>query len=189
MSQLEYEFRQALERGRRFELEVPACQLELKRRWLTPKVKGELPKVISIALHGIQFPKALTRCRSIHLRVQLALKEFLQCEVAYTIGWVLYLYGSMFQFDDQDIAGFLNATKPSGPFRIHTWLTLPSLEIIDVALPTKISVLRDIPSLAGRVVARHPAEMNPAMHYKPMLVGDDFFYRIDAVAGSNGWQF
>ena len=56
---------------------------------------------------------------------------------------------------------------------MYAWLTLPSLEVIDVALVTSLAVLNGWDEGHGAVLAKHADEVT-GMAYKPMLIGPDF---------------
>lgn len=102
------------------------------------------------------------------------MEQWLGCPVLYTIGWVDDgTEKGMFKFDDAFIADKLNNGHAGGTVNIHAWLTLPSMEVIDVALITSIAVLQKLPEGHGGVLAQHPDELK-GMAYKPMLVGPDF---------------
>ncbi|MDH5464863.1 MAG: hypothetical protein OEW60_04480 [Thiovulaceae bacterium] len=61
------------------------------------------------------------------------------------------------------------------PEKIHTWLTLPSGEIIDVAFMTIYGILYSEDSLIGNIVAKAPKDFTGGMEYYPVLVGEEFY--------------
>ena len=92
----------------------------------------------------------------------------------HTIGWIDDgTVNGMFKFDDAYILDKLANGCPGGSVRIHVWLTLPSMEIIDFSIATSLSVLNNTPEGRGEVIAKHADELE-GINYKPMLVGMDF---------------
>jgi hypothetical protein len=107
-------------------------------------------------------------------KATLGVRELVGCPVLYTIGWVDDgTAKGMFKFDDAFISDKLKHGHSGGTVNIHAWLTLPSMEVIDVALATTIAVVQNIPEGYGGVFAQ-PADGLNGMAYKPMLVGPDF---------------
>lgn len=96
------------------------------------------------------------------------------CPVLYTLGWVDDgTDKGMFKFDEPFIAEKLKSGHVGGTVNMHAWLTLPSLEVIDVALVTSLAVLNGWDEGHGAVLAKHADEVT-GMAYKPMLIGPDF---------------
>ena len=61
------------------------------------------------------------------------------------------------------------------PEKIHTWITLPSGEIIDLAFMTIYASLYHEESLIGNIVAKDPAELTGGMVYAPQVLGEAFY--------------
>ena len=168
------EWSAAIERTRRFGLEVPSHELQPSQRYLTPARQAEFPYVVQRGLGNLDFDDVVAQCMAIHYRLVPVLEQWLGCPVLYTIGWVDDLTPKgMFKFDDAFIADKLKNGNGGNVINIHAWLTLPSLEVIDVALATTIAVLQKLPTGHGAVLAM-PADDVKGFAYKPMLVGSDF---------------
>jgi hypothetical protein len=107
--------------------------------------------------------------------------DLLKVEVYLTTGYVkvandenqieYFGLGSLEEIDD----AIKNTTLPS---KIHTWLTLPSGEVIDLAFMTIYAALYHEPSLIGNIVAKHPKEFTGGMEYMPLLVGEGFYEKF-----------
>jgi len=65
------------------------------------------------------------------------------------------------------------------PEKIHTWLTLPSGEIIDLAFMTIYAALYHEETLIGNIVAKHADELTGGMVYTPQLVGESFYEKCN----------
>ncbi len=168
------EWAAAIERSKRFCLEVPSHEVQPAQRYLTDARHAEFPYVVQRGLGNLDFPDVVAQCMSIHYRLVPVLEKWLGCPVLYTIGWVDDgTDKGMFKFDDAFVADKLQNGHSSSTANIHAWLTLPSMEVIDVALVTTLAVLKGWKEGHGAVLAKHADEIT-GMAYKPMLVGPDF---------------
>lgn len=168
------EWAAAIERSKRFGLELPPGEAHPESRYLTDARQAEFPYVVQRGLGDLDFPDVVAQCMSIHYRLLPVLQEWLGCPVFYTLGWVDDGTDTgMFKFDDAFVADKLQNGHRDSTADIHAWLTLPSMEIIDVSLVTTLAVLKGWSEGHGAVLAKHADEIT-GMSYKPMLVGPDF---------------
>lgn len=171
------EWKAAIERTERFNLRVPPQQ-QTTGLLLDEKRYSEFPYVVQEALGEIGTEDLAAQCLSIHYRLAPVIERWLGCPVSYTIGWIED--GSeqgMFRFGDDFIDEKLrNPAPPGGTVNIHAWLTLPSMEIIDVALATTMGKVQNRPDMYGLVISKKADDLE-GMAYKPMLVGDDFLLK------------
>lgn len=173
------EFAVAIHRSRKFNLVTPDFTPQLEKRWLDEKAMHEFPYVIQKEIPSITVDDISLQCMSLHLRALTVIEDWLKCPVTYTIGWVSIDDGSnLFKFDEEFITDKLSAPKGfiNGSVNIHAWLTLPSMEILDMSLPTSFAVLKNKPEGLGAVLAKH-ADSIIGFSYRPMLVGEDFLFK------------
>ena len=164
----------AIERSKRFNLTVPTHELKPAHRYLNDARHAEFPYVVQKGLGDLDFPDVVAQCLSLHYRLVPVLEAWLGCPVLYTLGWVDDgTDKGMFKFDESFIAEKLQSGHVGGTVNMHAWLTLPSLEVIDVALVTSLAVLNGWDEGHGAVLAKHADEVT-GMAYKPMLIGPDF---------------
>ena len=173
------EFNAAIERSQKFNLATPKFEYEPVNRWLDEKAMHEFPFVIQKEMPDITLADITLQCMSLHYRLLPVIEDWLKCPVAYTIGWVSMDDGSdLFKFDEKFIAEKLNAPKTTvgDTVNIHAWLTFPSMEVLDMSLPTSFAVLQNKPENQGAVLAKH-ADSITGFSYRPMLVGEDFLFK------------
>ncbi|HIE1651586.1 TPA: hypothetical protein ACXJGC_002841 [Burkholderia cenocepacia] len=164
----------AVERTKRFGLEVPSHEVLLTHRYLGDTQLAEFPYVVQRGLGDLDFHDVVAQCMAIHFRLVPVIQEWLKCPVLFTLGWIDDgTQKGMFKFDDGFIASKLKNGHAGGTVNLHAWLTLPSMEVIDVALATTIAVLNKMPNGHGGVLAGSANSFN-GIAYKPMLVGPDF---------------
>ena len=177
------EWAAAIERSQRFRLAVPAHQIEPDRRYLTDQRQNEFPHVVQQGLGDFDFSDVVGQCLAMHFQLVPVLEKWLGCPVLYTIGWVdIGTDRGMFRFDEDFIAEKLHSGHSGSSVNIHAWLTLPSMEVIDLTLPTSVAVLQNLPHGYGSVIAKHADDLD-GMAYKPMLIGSDFLRKSGLLAG------
>ncbi len=143
-------------------------------RYLTSERHAQFPYVIRSALGELSVDEVVGQCMAINIRLRPVLEEWLRCPVYYTIGWVDVDAGEpLFKFDDAFIREKLANGHSGSHIGLHAWLTLPSLEVIDISLPTSFAVLQNLKEGHGSVIAGPPDGLK-GFAYRPMLVGDDF---------------
>lgn len=170
------EWKSAIERSERYGLVVPKQTGVAQQRYLTKEIHDRFPDVVRDAFGNLGYEDVVAQCMSIHYRLLPVMEDLLGCPVFFTIGWVDDgTERGMFRFGEEFIQDKLQ--KPSatlgGQTNLHAWLTLPSMEVIDVSLVTTIVVVQDLKKGHGGVLAG-PADDFKGFAYKPMLVGDDF---------------
>lgn len=167
----------AVERSERFGLSVPAHQLEAGKRYLNPERLKEFPHVMQRGAGNIAVDDLVLQCMSIHLRIAPVVEEWLKCPAIYTLGWVDDgTQKGMFKFDNDFDKEKLENGHKGGKVNLHAWLTLPSMEIIDVSLPTSFAVINKMEKGRGAVMAGY-ADDYKGFAYKPMLTGSDFLFK------------
>lgn len=170
----EQEFLAAMERTDRFGLVPPAFTVKHGQRWFDAGNLARFPFAVRDALGELDFEDVVGQCMAIHYRLLPALEAWLGCSVFYTIGWIdEETKEGMFRFDEAFIAETLRTGHVGGAVKLHAWLTLPSMEIVDISLPTTMGVAQKRPEMFGGAITRFADELK-GMAYKPMLVGDDF---------------
>jgi len=171
------EWGMAINRSVGFGFAVAGHTVNTSLRYLDQKRHSEFPYVVRDGLGDLDFADVVAQCLAINFRLLPVIAEWLQCPVMYTLGWVDdQTEKGMFRFDDAFISQKLRDGHGFGVVNMHAWLTLPSMEIIDVALSTSMGVLQGKPEMNGRVIAMY-ADSLKGMAYKPMLVGTDFLER------------
>ncbi len=122
----------------------------------------------------LDFHEVVAQCIAIHYRLAPVIEQWLGCPALYTIGWVQIRDGNdLYKFDEAFIADKLRTGHSESKIGIHAWLTLPTMEVVDVALATTMALVHKVPDKYGAVLARY-ADGLDGMAYKPMLVGTDF---------------
>ncbi|WP_165395066.1 hypothetical protein [Thiomicrorhabdus indica] len=179
MYDYEKEFREAVERTLRLGLTTPEIEYEegllLDDDFHLDEVKEKISK--EFARHSVDDLAA--QCINLHLMLEGFMQDAGQ-NCFYTIGYVVTPDQEFFRFTEEDLQADLASGKRSEKFSInlHTWITLPTMEVIDVSLLTSFSKFYDNPDYAGRVIARHPSNLVNGVEFYPMIVGTEFLDRL-----------
>lgn len=167
------DFKEAFARSKRLGLDTPDFKPR-KKRFLTPKNLKKLPRIVEKAI-GLPEPKDIfAKCHVIHWQLINPLSSFFKTNLVYTIGHYSFDSTVHFKNTEQEFENMINKGVCSSKLKIHTWLTLPSMEILDYALPTTIAMKSNLKELMGMVVSKHADELDESFQYYPMLVGEDF---------------
>jgi len=175
-------FENAVTRTRKHGLRVPHIDYA-PTRLLTDDFHKQFPYKLRDAVGNIGVNELLLQCLSIHHRLLPAMRDMLKSDVFFTIGWMRMLDSDgivkrLYEFDDDWVATCLKQGTSGGPTaKLHAWLTLPSMEIIDLSIMTSIAIVHELPEGLGGVLANHADELVNGVRYVPMLVGDDFLRR------------
>lgn len=172
------EFLKALERTLRFNLAPPEGVCETPTRIMNDKRVRNLNRVLTPVFDDItSYEQMVGQCMPLHLKARPVLEEWLGCPVYYTIGWIDDgTPNGLYKFDDDMIADKLANGHQDNTINIHAWLTLPSMEIIDLTFTTTISMLQGHKDGRGRVLVKKADEII-GVSYKPMLVGETFLFK------------
>jgi hypothetical protein len=172
------EFMIALERTSRFNLALPEGVEEVSRRIMNDKRIRHLNRVLAPVFEGIvSYEQMVGQCMPLHLKARPILEEWLGCPVYYTLGWVDDgTPKGVYKFDEDFITAKLKDGHQNDTINLHAWLTLPSMEVIDLTLSTTFAILQGYPEEAGGVLVKKADEFT-GFAYKPMLVGEEFLIK------------
>ena len=151
-------------------------------RLLTPQALESLREVVAARLKGIPTDQWTDHCFAIHNSIAQAATEGLGVPAYLTIGDVRSEGKWLCNADEASIAELLKiGVQHGGAVRLHAWITLPTMEVIDLTLPTSIGILENIPDLVGSVIVKHVDDLTGGVSYRPLIVGNEFLRRIGAL--------
>ncbi len=179
-------FAAAEARTRDYGLEVPPVRLD-PRLLLTTEMREKLPILMKEALGRLSIHDMVLQRISLHHGLRASLAGLLQSDVYLTLGWVKLLDeggedARLFEFDEEWIEHSLaRGGMESEATELHAWLTLPSMEIIDLSLLSSVAIINRTPTRMGAVLIHRADDTTRGICYVPMLIGDDFLKRIGMV--------
>lgn len=115
--------------------------------------------------------EANLKCLAIHKQLKNYLVIHSSNLYFLTFGYVNTGKEDLFKFGVDEIKGWMSDPEPHCNKQYHCWLTLQSMEIIDISLPTTLMIHRGGPINQWRTVEDHPDEL-PSWVYYPVFVGE-----------------
>lgn len=173
----EKRFLEALKRSKDWRLEPP-CFRGSKERFASEQNQRIYEKVVSDHISHCQAEEVSQQCFAITLALKAPLEQALGVPLLVTLGYVELDGNNVFYTDTQELKMMINKGMPSPALNLHAWLTLPSLEVIDITFGTTYGVVRNAPEFIGRMCFMHPDDMTPGMQYHPQLIGETYLKRI-----------
>jgi hypothetical protein len=173
------EFREALERTTRLGLRTPPVGFAGGRR-LTPETAGRIWPAVEAHIGGVTLDRIKAQCLSFHLEVKQAVERALSCPCYFTIGHVVLAGDSYFQRSEDELKELLKCGVSGPSVRLHAWLTLPTMELLDFVFPTSYAEYNGFPEGRMQTIAEHGDHMPAGISFHPMLVGSEFLIRIGA---------
>lgn len=168
---------------KRLGLDLPNFKLNPCLRYLTDDKVKELPEKIK-ASFGLLRPSDISaQCIKINFEALPVINNWLQCQALFTLGWIDD--GSVngyFKFDENFIRDRLLSPRIEERVSVHAWITLPSMEIIDLTFPTTLATLYKTPEHFFIAIAKHPSQLN-GMVYKPIIIGTDVLIKTGILSG------
>ncbi|OHE05047.1 hypothetical protein [Sulfurimonas sp. RIFOXYB12_FULL_35_9] len=170
------EYKEAIRRTKRLKLKLPNVDIN-DEIFLNKKFKEAFDGVIN--KYSFQTKDLYLRCYDFNYNIKKVLDNQLEYNFMYTIGYIEIDGEPYFKSTEEDLLKMIKHEQADynlDGIKIHVWLTLPSMEIIDFTLSTTLNnIFSNIPK--GGVIMRH-ADANNYIKYKPLLIGDDFFKKI-----------
>lgn len=176
------DFNAAVERTSRFGLTVPRYELRPEDHWLDFQARQRIPPVIFKTLGQITPQHLVAQCIAVHYALQGPISALFAAPAVLTLGWIESADGDdLYRFDEEFIGERLRTGfEPLSGIQVHVWLTLPTMEIIDLTLCTSVSILQDKPEGIGGLLTKKADDVT-GFRYVPMLVGEDFFRKTGAI--------
>jgi hypothetical protein len=173
------EFEAAIERTKKFGLPVSEVNFS-SARLLTDELQQKFPYLLREVAGEIGVEELVGQCLSIHYRLLGALDQVFGGKCYFTIGYV-ETKRKMFYQSESDLKELMETGISNPSLNIHAWITLPTMEIIDVSLPTTYAVVNDEKEGIGSIIASHADELKNGLSYHPMIIGADYLRKIGAL--------
>jgi hypothetical protein len=147
----------------------------------TDAVLQQLPNSMFNKFGVINIKDVSANCLTFNYNSIGFFREFLKCEVYYTIGWLFdpNKKAKLFYTDRNILIEHLNSRMQPTPLKLetHAWLTLPTMEIIDLTFQTSLVKLFNSNTKPGSVIIGYPWDKNiPCrgmnIKYHPQIIVD-----------------
>jgi hypothetical protein len=143
-----------------------------------------------------EFAPALERglvatCIIVHTGLIGAVEEFFSCKAYFTLGSVTTPNGEMYAITEQLARRWLAEKVDFRDLEIHGWITLDSMEILDMTFLPTVAYVSGRQELSNKLIAIRPESLPRAqpqgphastlpngMRYNPFVVGQDFLTQL-----------
>lgn len=190
----EVAFKEALNRTSALSLPVPEVPFS-SARYLSKIAMGTIGREISQWFPNLRPEHLVGQCTTVHANLRVKVEELLKVPIYLTIGDVSVSGKRTFNVDDAYLDSLWNnRVTLDGSVKLHAWLTLPTMEIIDVTLSATLLALMNSQTferhgnfVATGAIMKHADELklNGDVEYHPYLVGQDYLQKIGALAYVN----
>ncbi|MCV6454947.1 hypothetical protein [Pseudomonas aeruginosa] len=181
-------FRDAIRRTRNLGFDLPAVQLRRDHTHVDSAFLGnDLGQLIFDTFGRLSMDDISAQCVRLHSGLLAPVKDHFKCQAYLTIGSVKDGDHYYYDLNEQKIEELLRSGLES-TFPFHCWITLDTLEIIDISFATTYAMSREEWDKVGEALAIHPDNLKTSgvtIEYVPMLIGDPFLncIGIDCLSG------
>ena len=181
---MEYQkkFEEAVERTKRLNLNIPMDINFVDTKYLSNELMVKFPYALRDKFGEIGIEELAGQCLSINLRIKNFISDFFKSPVYYTIGYVVIKDKNYFYQNEESLNDMLKNGVNSDKISIHAWLTLPSMEIIDLSIATSCAIVNNIPEGLGGIIINFADNIKDT-EFIPMLVGEDFVFKAGLFRG------
>lgn len=174
------EFNQAYQRSLMFKLQVQNIPPKGEKLLTESRLQ-----VIYGEAYRLHIGEVNKQCLNIHFVFKARLEKLWGIPIIYTIGYVSTPNsGDMFKKSEEELFKLMQEKIMPSEFKLHAWLTLPSMEVIDLSFPTSYAIHNGVKPKQNQVssiVASYPHEVEDLVCYHPMVLGEDYLYKIGAL--------
>lgn len=177
MTQYQDEFLIAAERTKRLGFAVPDIKLSEDRlinNYRLERVFNEVKKEFR-GFKPIDFAR---KCIQIHNIVQPFIDKRFFGDSFYTVGYIHEPPNDIHKIEESEIKELMNNGLNTEDIKLHTWITLPTMELIDFTVNSTIDEYNKRDSINVSVLAKHPEDLTGGLKYHPVLVGKEFLVSL-----------
>jgi len=174
-------FKEAIERSKRLNLEVPNIYYDNKQ-YASIEILEKIPYFLREEFGEFEIEDLAAQCLNMNLKLKDFMADLLKTDVYYTIGYIQFDKDSHFKQTEETLKEMIQEENNTGKVNLHVWLTLPSMEILDPTILTTYSLHYNYPEGLGGMIF-NDADKVKHMEFIPMLVGDDFIYQAKLIRG------
>lgn len=185
------DFKEALKKTRSLGLDLKRVTLNKGRRHIDEEfLTNGINQVFEKTFSSLTPTDISEQCIPIHFNVLPAIEKHFKCKAYLTIGGVRDHKNNYFDMTEEYISQTLSSGIMS-KYKLHCWITLDSMEIIDATLATTIGAHDGPKKLIGEMLAIHPdnlPDIGSKLVYTPKILGSSYLESI-GINPSSGIAF
>lgn len=151
-----------------------------ERLFLSTEAEAEeCARVVSMFYqqNDIHIEDSVAQCWRINMFIKPALEKYFNAPLVLTFGSIETSPDKIrYDMSEKEIKNLLKErTYGTTSINLHAWLTLPSMEILDLTFVTSYAVMNNLPDSIGGVVYGPPENLNHTHFvYRPKILGEEF---------------
>ena len=169
MKKYETNFNSALEVSSKF-TGTPFTPVNSTLERLLP---GNIENYINLFLTKHYPDEAVERCLHIHMLLKQYLEQNLPNKFHLTFGYVKSGEETYFKFGEKEIKSWVNEPIFKQKEEYHCWLTLESMEIIDISISRTLTKKKERLINKWQTIEMHADELQNDVTYQPVFVGEN----------------
>lgn len=174
-------FDNAKQRTKRFAFNVPKSALiTTNQHILTNDKLLAIADTFSLVFKNWSNNDFVGECLKSHIAFQPRLEKAISMPVTYTVGYIKGKSKNFFEFSEADANNWILNGISKDKVKLHSWLSLPSGEIIDLMFLPTFAKFNKIDAQKGCLIANYPKNLHD-MEYIPMFLGVEFLKKIGAL--------
>jgi len=173
-------FIDAIKRTENHKLELDPPLIDMFEQYIQVGVYDDITVLLNSEYPDYEKGVLAFNCHRVSYFMKPILEKYFDTELYLTIGYISNGESTYFPISESQITNLLiekpKEVQETIPF--HVWLTLPSLEIIDLTFGQSFAEksTEDIPM--NQFLLRHPDQIYGSMKYHPMIIGEGFLKSI-----------
>ncbi|EPF80066.1 hypothetical protein GCM10025882_34740 [Acinetobacter gyllenbergii] len=138
----------------------------------------------SINFYDISYKELSNQCLAIHLKIVDDFNKFFGVNGVITIGHIVRKDGLKIFHEPMEkrLINLENPVDPTKPNKVHVWITLPTLELVDFTFASTLAVVESNPNYGNAVIAMHGDDLDTDIQYVPEFVGEKYIFRAGFVS-------
>lgn len=167
-------------RTKKHKLELNSPLIDTREKYIQPGVYEDINHLLCSAYPDYEKGILAFNCHKVSYFMKPILEKYFDTELYLTIGYISFSESTFFEINDNQITNLLTHKPKEVQYKIpfHVWLTLPSMEIIDLTFGQSFAKKSSEDIRMNQFILKHPDKLSGSMQYHPMIVGKDFLKSI-----------
>lgn len=176
MSDFINEFFESIEITKRLGLNFDPFFIDTERLFYSNDLYNSLKALLINEFPEFHYGGLGLKCHVVSFFMKPIVDKYLGIETILTVGYItLGNNDDRFYINEQLAKQMINSKNHNDIVRFHTWLTLPSTEILDFTLGNSFALANSkIPK--AEYIFRHPMNLD-SLTFHPIIIGEDFLIK------------
>jgi len=174
---------EAIKRSEQKSIDISDFYIESNSKpYLSFDKKKELFKLFDSKVYCNPIEQVAGKCLDWNVKLQDQISSILSCDALLTFGYIEIHESKIFYTPLEEMDKWFAPNTIMKPLNeIHAWITLPSLEVIDITVIASIKHInnenfQNVPNYKHCIVC-DPEDPGNTIIYKPLFVGIDFLFK------------